>query len=122
MTGSGFDVSGVAQLRAAADAAATAAGDTREADDAAAGVVGPIARATSPRRTGVTAASVRWGATGDGFDVEVAVDHAVPLHWGAPANGQPARPWVAEAFKRGEPDIAAAYETHLDHAVEVFDK
>lgn len=122
MGGGGFDVSGVAQLRAAADRAASAAADTRAADDEAAAVVGPIARSTSPRRTGVTAASVRWGSTGEGFDVEVGVDHAVPLHWGAPANDQPARPWVAEAFRRAEPDIATVYETHLDRAVEVFDQ
>lgn len=122
MAGSGFDISGVAELRRAADAAGAAAADTAAADADAAAVVGPLARGTSPRRTGQTAASLSWGATGDGFAVEVAADHAVPLHWGAPANSQPARPWIADAYRRSEADIIAVYETHLDRAVETFDR
>lgn len=122
MSGAGFDVRGVAELRRAAHAAADAAADTSTADAAAADVVGPVARSTSPRATGRTAASLSWGATADGFGVEVGVDHAVPLHWGAPRNNQPARPWVADAVRRSESDIAAAYETHLDHAVDTFDR
>ena len=122
MSGGGFDVSGAAELRRAALAAGAAAADTRAADDAAAAVVGPIARGSAPRASGRTAASLSWGATADGFGVEVAVDHAVPLHWGAPRNNQAARPWVADAYRRSEPDIAAVYETHLDQAVETFDR
>jgi hypothetical protein len=120
--GSGITVSGVAELRRAALAAGAAAADTHAVDSEAASIVGPVARSNTPRATGRTAASLSWGATADGFGVEVGVDHAVPLHWGAPRNGQAARPWVAQAFQRQEPDIIKAYETHLDHAVEVFDR
>jgi hypothetical protein len=120
--GASFDTSGVAELRRAADAAGAAVADTRTADTDAAAVVGPLARGTSPRATGRTAASLSWGATADGFGVEVGVDHAVPLHWGAPANNQAARPWVADAFRRSEADIERVYETHLDNAVDVFDR
>lgn len=122
MGGAGFDVRGISELRAAATAAGAAAADTSTADRDAAAVVGPVARGTTPRATGRTAAALSWGATADGFGVEVGVDHAVPLHWGAPRNNQPARPWVADAYRRSEPDIIAVYETHLDHAVDVFDK
>lgn len=121
MGGASFSVSGAAELRRAADAASAAAADTSTADADAAAVVGPVARSTSPRATGATAASLSWGATADGFGVDVGVEWSVPLHWGAPRNGQPARPWVAEAMRRTEPDIDAVYEAHLDHAVEVFD-
>jgi hypothetical protein len=122
VSGAGFDVRGVTELRRAALAAASDAADTSQADAQAAAVVGPVARSTSPRATGQTAASLSWGATADGFGVEVGVDYAVPLHWGAPRNNQPARPWVADAVRRSEPDIVTVYETHLDHAVETFDR
>lgn len=122
MPGSGFEVSGVAELRSAAAAASTAAADTRTADEQAAAAVGPLARQSAPRANGTTAASIAWGATGDGFEVTVGVDWAVPLHWGAPANNQTARPWVADAFRRNETDITDAYEHHLDHTVEVFER
>lgn len=123
MTGSGFDVDGVSELRRAASAAGRAVADTTRADADAAAAVGPRARSTAPRGdTGQTAASVSWGATADGFGVDVGVDWSVPLHWGAPANNQRARPWVAEAFTAGEPDVAAAYEAHLERAVETFEQ
>lgn len=122
MSGSGFRAVGVDELRRAADRAGAAAADTAQADADAAAAVGPRARSTSPRATGRTAASLSWGATGDGFTVDVGVDWSVPLHWGAPANGQRPRPWVAEAFRAAEPDILDVYETHLDRAVEMFDQ
>ena len=122
MSSVSLDVSGAAELRRAAIAAGADAADTRQADADAASIVGPLARGTTPRATGRTAAALSWGATADGFGVEVAVDHAVPLHWGAPANHQAARPWVAEAMRRSESDIIDTYETHLDHAVETFDR
>lgn len=122
MSGSGFRATGVDDIRRAADRAGAAAADTAQADADAAATVGPRARSTSPRATGRTAASLSWGSTADGFAVDVGVDWSVPLHWGAAANNQRPRPWVAEAFRAAEPDILDVYEQHLDHAVEVFDQ
>lgn len=119
MSGS-IDVRGLPELVQAARVAADELRDTRAADEQVAQLVGPAARAAAPVRTGRTANSVRWGATDDGPQVVVAVDWAVPLHWGAPANNQPARPFVAAAFAAREADIAQLYDDQLDGIVERF--
>lgn len=92
--------------------------DTTAPDRETAALVGPVAQATTPRRTGGTAAALRFGAGPDGPTVEVPGDHVVPLHWGAPANHQRAQPWVAEAFRRNEDRILTIYETHAEQVID----
>ena len=120
---SGLSVDGVRELERAADAAATQLADTTAADRDAAALVGPTAAATAPRATGRTAGSISWGADPEGgAQVLVGVEWSVPLHWGAPANGQPARPWVAAAWAAREADVVKVYEGHADAAVATFEK
>lgn len=118
----GLSVDGARELERAADAAAAQLADTTEPDAQAAQLVGSAAVATSPRRTGRTASSIGWGASPEGAQVTVGVDWSVPLHWGAPRNGTPARPWVANAWKARETDVMKVYEGHADKAVATFDR
>lgn len=117
---SGIDLRGTADLRRAAESAAREVGDLDAAHNRAADVVGPDARDATPRATGATAATVAWGVGSSGPEVTVGADHAVPLHFGAPAIGRPARPWVADTFKAREDDIVRVYEQHLDDVVDEF--
>lgn len=98
--------------------AGQALADTRTADEEAAILVGRVAVSMAPRRTGRTAAAVRFGATPVGPSVEVPVPHAVPLHWGAPANHQAAQPWVARAFTAQQDALLTVYEQHVDRVLD----
>lgn len=117
-----LDARGLPELVQAARSAAQELRDTREADERAAQLVGPVAAAAAPVRTGRTANALRWGATSDGPQVAVPVDWSVPLHWGAPANHQPAQPFVAAAFKRREADLVQLYDDTLDEVVGRFNQ
>lgn len=118
MSSAGFSTRGLDGLGRDLRAAGDAITDTQAADQDVASLVGPVARATTPRRTGRTAASVRFGVGPVGPTVEVDARHAIPLHWGAPANHQAAQPWVAQAFTAREVQVLDIYTAHADHIIE----
>lgn len=114
----GFSSRGLDDLGADLRATGAAIADTQDPDQDVASLVGPVARATTPRRTGRTAASVRFGVGPVGPTVEVGARHAIPLHWGAPANHQAAQPWVAQAFTAKEAAIVDIYTAHADRIID----
>lgn len=81
------------------------------------GAAGPGA----PRRSGRLAGSLRGGQAARQSIVRAggaSVPYAGPIHWGWPARGIRANPWIAAAAQASEPVWLAQYEQALRALVE----
>lgn len=110
-------VEGASRLRSTARKAADDLQDLKGAHAAAAGVVVPAAEGRAPKVSGSLAASGRGSGTKTMAVVRfggAAVPYANPIHWGWPARGIPANPFVSEAAQATQPTWMPLYE----HAVE----
>lgn len=120
-SGVGVRVDGARQLRAALKKAGKDLEDLKEAHTQAAGMVTERARGTAPHRTGRLAATVRGSGTKTQGVIRAGyatVPYAGPIHWGWPARGIDAQPWISEAAVDLQPRWVAAYEEHIDRIVE----
>jgi hypothetical protein len=93
------------------------AADLKAANAAASAMVAAAARGSAPRATGRLAGTVKGTATVAGVSVRVAAPYAGVVHYGWPARGVPARPFVIDAAQRTEPAWLALYLADLDRAV-----
>lgn len=75
-----------------------------------------IASADIPRRSGHLAAGVRYAASPNGVTLAATARYWTFVHWGAPARGIVARPFLLAAVELRQADIADLY---LDHAERV---
>lgn len=75
-----------------------------------------LASADIPRRSGHLAAGVRYAATPNGVTLAASASYWTFVHWGAPARGIVARPFLLDALQLRQSDIADLY---LDHAERV---
>lgn len=94
--------------------------DLKNANAAAAATVAAAAAARAPRRSGALAASVRGNRAASRATVRAGtarVPYAGPIHWGWPARGITAQPFVIDAARATEPVWLAAYARDLERAV-----
>lgn len=80
-----------------------------------------VAAATAPRRTGRLQASVRAGTAASSATVRAGgarVPYAGPIHWGWPARGIAARPFLTDAAQRTEPTWTEVYEREIDRILD----
>ena len=116
-----YEVEGGAQLRKTLRAAGDDLSDLKAAHGEAAQIVTGRARGTAPRRTGVLSASVRGSGTKTQAVVRAGgarVRYAGPIHWGWPARGIAAQPWIQEAAQDTEPVWIGRYEDAVDEALD----
>lgn len=95
--------------------------DLKVANAAAAATVAAAAAARAPHRTGRLAGSVRGNRAASRATVAAggaAVPYAGPIHWGWPAHGIEARPFIADAAVATEPTWLPMYVADIDRATD----
>lgn len=95
--------------------------DLKAANAAVAAYVATAAAARAPKRSGRLAGSVRGNRAVGRAQVKgggARVPYAGPIHWGWPARGITARPFVSEAAQATEPTWLPLYEAAIRRAVD----
>lgn len=80
-----------------------------------------VAAARPPRRSGRLASSVRAGTAASSATVRAGgarVPYAGPIHWGWPARGISARPFLTDAAQRTEPTWTEVYEREIERILD----
>lgn len=94
----------------------------KDAHRAAASIAAGAAATAAPKRTGRLAGTVRVGATQRAGIVRAgrkSVPYANPIHWGWPARGIKANPWMSRAAQASEP---AWLRVYMDHVEDIIDR
>lgn len=94
--------------------------DLKAANSAVAALVASAASARAPRRTGRLASSVRGNRAAGKATVAAGgarLPYAGPIHYGWPARGIEAQPFVTDAAQRTEPIWLPLYEREIARAV-----
>ena len=107
----GLRIEGGRELRRTMRKAGSDLTELKEANRAAADIVTSRARSTAPKVSGNLSNSIRTGATktagivraGNNRKSATGVPYANPIHWGWPARGITAQPWLSEAATETEP-------------------
>lgn len=123
-TQAGISVSGLSRLRRDLRKAGDDMGDLKEANARAASIVAAEAARRAPRKTGRLASSVRGNRAASRASVSAgraAVPYAGPIHYGWPARGIEANPFVTDAAQATEPIWIPAYETDLNKVAHSLD-
>lgn len=100
--------------------AAVDVSDLKDAHQNAARIVASAAQASAPRRSGALASSVRGARQVRRARVSVGgarVPYAAPIHWGWPARGIAANPFVSEAAQDTESRWREQYEKDVNDAL-----
>lgn len=114
------ELKGAAQLRRTLRQAGDDLTDLKEANARAARVVEPAARSKAPVDTGRLASTIRSSGTKTAGVVRAgrkSVPYAGPIHFGWPARGIPATPFIADAAKQTEPAWGAIYLEAVEKAI-----
>jgi len=101
--------------------AASELDDLKDAHQRAAEIVAGEARARAPRRTGALANTARAMRQARRARVQVGtggVPYAMPIHWGWPARGIAANPFVSEAAQDTESRWTAGYHDDVQKALD----
>lgn len=109
-------VDGLPRLRAALRAAGHDVADLKDANAAAAALVASTAASRAPRRSGRLASTVRGNrAVGRATVLAggAAVPYAGPIHWGWPARGIEAQPFMSNAATDTESTWLPLYAAEL---------
>lgn len=117
-------IDGARQLRATMRRAGTDMRELRETHAAAARVVAGRASATAPRRSGRLAGTIRPGATQTQALVRAGfgrVPYAGPIHWGWPARGIRAQPFLADAAQATEPAWVELYGRRIEQIIDTIE-
>lgn len=80
-----------------------------------------VAASSAPTRTGKLAASIRAGAAATSATVRAGgarVPYAGPIHWGWPARGITAQPFLTEAAQQTEPRWTEVYLTEVNRIID----
>lgn len=77
------------------------------------------AKTLAPRRTGALSGSIRPASSRRVgiITAGAGLRYARPVHWGSPARGIPARPFLSEAAQGTESSWIKRYEQHVDDAL-----
>lgn len=112
-------VEGARELRASMKRAGEDLGELKNAHRE---VASQVARATQPPRlTGRLAGNVRPGASATAAMVRAGgarVPYAGPIHWGWPARGIAAQPFIVDAAQRTETEWTATYQADVDRLLQ----
>jgi len=90
----------------------------QQADQRTADYIAAVARGSGPRRTGRLLASVRASREDDAATIGAGVPYGGVIHWGWPARGISAQPWIAEAAERTEPIWLDFYSQEIQTALD----
>jgi len=110
-------VEGARRLRATLRKAGRDLGDLKEAHAAAGRIVQAAAAAAVPRRSGELAGTLRSSGTATQAVVRAGfarTPYAGPIHWGWPARGITAQPFIAEPAQQTEPRWILGYHRAVD--------
>jgi hypothetical protein len=114
------EVRGAKKLRRTMKAAGENLADLKSVHQAAGNVVVGAARPITPRESSALVSSIRASRLAGGIAVKAGsarVPYAGPIHWGWPAHGMQARPFLTEAASASEPTWVALYEQELDKII-----
>lgn len=114
-------VEGARQLRASLKRAGIQLSDLKAAHAEVAELVRSRADPRAPRRTGRLAGTMRAAGTQSAAIVRAgtaAVPYAGPIHWGWPARGIVARPWIYEAAADSQDQWADTYLHALEKIID----
>lgn len=113
-------VDGARELRRTLRAAGDDLEDLKAANLQAAQIAATAARARAPRLTGQLAGDIRASGTKTAGTIRAGrkkIPYAGPIHWGWPARGIEARPYITEGAQRTESIWVPLYKELLDEAV-----
>lgn len=120
----GVEVDGLARLRRDLRRAGSDLADLKAANAAAAAMVAAEASRRAPRKSGRLAASVRGNKSASRASISAGratVPYAGPIHYGWPARGIEANPFVTDAAQATEPHWRPIFEQELEQAASVLD-
>lgn len=110
-------IQGARELRRTLKRAGVSVEDLKDANAAAGAIVVAAGRTSAPRRSGRMAGTVRASRAAASATVRAggaAVPYAGVIHWGWPARGIAAQPWLSEAATSTESAWLAAYEAGVE--------
>jgi Bacteriophage HK97-gp10, putative tail-component len=114
-------VEGLNRLIRTLDKASAEVAELKDAHQRAGEVVASEARSRAPRRTGALANTIRSARQARRARVQVGtrgVPYAAPIHWGWPARGIAANPFVSEAAQDTESRWTAGYHDDVQKALD----
>ena len=114
-------VTGLPEIRRQLRALERGTSDLREANAAAAAAVAAAAATRAPRKTGKLAASIRGNRAAGRATVSAGgarLPYAGPIHYGWPAHGIEAHPFLTSAAKDTEPVWLPAYLAAVSRVVD----
>lgn len=114
-------IDGARELRRTLRAAGDDLEDLKEANQVAAEIAAAAARSRAPKRSGRLAADIRASGTKTAGIVRAGrkkLPYAGPIHWGWPARGIEAQPYLADGAKSTEPVWIPIYQKMIDDALQ----
>lgn len=114
------EIDGARELRRTLRAAGDDMEDLKAANLAAANIAASAARGRAPRLTGALAGDIRASGTKTAGIVRAGrkrIPYAGPTHWGWPARGMKARPYITEGAQQTEPVWVPLYQREIDKAL-----
>lgn len=114
------EVIGAKELRKTMKAAGDNLADLKDVNQAVGNMVVNVARGMAPSRTGALAGSIRAARAAGGVTVRAgsgSIPYAGPIHWGWPARGIAANPFVMNAAMTTETEWVALYEAELEKII-----
>lgn len=114
------EIDGAQQLRKTLRAAGDDLGDLKAANQQAADIAAHAARSRAPRLTGQLAGDIRASGTKTAGTIRAGrkrIPYAGPLHWGWPARGIEARPYITEGAQQTESIWVPLYKELMDEAL-----
>lgn len=118
-------VRGARELRAALKRAGVSLQDLKDANAAVGQLVADAAAAVAPRRTGRLAGSLRPAKAAGRARVMAggaSVPYAGPIHWGWPARGIAAQPFIADTAAATESQWLGTYQDALDDIIRTVER
>lgn len=114
------EVEGARQLRKTLRAAGDDLEDLKAANQQAASIAATAAKAGAPRVSGTLAGDIRASGTKTAGIVRAGrkkIPYAGPIHWGWPARGIEAQPYMTEGAQRTESIWVPLYQELMDDAL-----
>jgi hypothetical protein len=109
---------GAPRFEADLDRAARELEDLRDAATEVARVVRSAGSSESPRRTGALAASLTSSAGRNLSTITSGLVYAIPIHYGRPAHGIEANPFLMRAAQKTEPVWTGIYERSVQRVAD----
>lgn len=112
-----IEVVGSRRLAATLKDAARDLGKFANPARAAASIAAATARGIAPVRTGALRGSIRSRSTKTVGIISAGIRYARPVHWGSPARGIPARPFLSQGAQASEAIWVRGYQEHVNNTI-----